>query len=145
MEVVMQKRISLNSAAVMAVAVIAIGMAVLTGNCRKASYKDVLVQNSIDMNRKCPMRIDEWTRLDSTKAGPGKTFTYYYTLVSRTRDKVDAKSMEKQLKPLFVNNLKTNQSLEVIRKNRATMCYVYHDKNGQYILNIRVKPEEYRE
>jgi hypothetical protein len=143
-EVVVHKRIPFNAAAFKAVAVIAIGMAVLTGNCRKASYTTILLQNAIDMNRKCPLQIDEWTRLDSTTAGPGKTFTYYYTLVNQTRKRIDAKSMEDRLKPLLINNMKTNRDLEVLRKNGITMCYTYYDKNGQCVLNIRVKPEDYR-
>ena len=52
-------------------------------SCQQAKQK-VFEIASQEVNKQCPMTIDEMTRMDSTSyTGGDNTFTYYYTLSSR--------------------------------------------------------------
>jgi len=106
-------------------------------------YEEVLRRNAEAMNRKCPIVVQDGVRLDSTSAGPGKRFTYYYTLIGQSRDSVDARSMENRLRPILTENLRTSRSLEVLRKNRPDVDYRFLDRKGRLVLSIVVRPEEY--
>ena len=119
------------------------GILACSGCSKKVSYEDVLRKNAQAMNRKCPIIVEKDVRLDSTSAGPGKRFTYYYTMLAQTRDSVDVKSFEYRLRPVLTNNLRTNESLELIRKNRADVDYRFFDRKGRLICDIGVKPEDY--
>jgi hypothetical protein len=110
---------------------------------KKVSYEDVLKKNAEAMNRKCPIIVEKDVRLDSTSAGPGKRFTYYYTMLAQTRDSMDVKSFEDRLRPGLTNNLRTNESLDLIRKNRADVDYRFFDRKGRLILDIGIKSEDY--
>lgn len=118
---------------------------VITGQgCKnRTSYEEVLRQNAKAMNRKCPIIVQEGMRLDSTSAGPGKCFTYNYTLFTQSRDSVDTKSMENLLRPLLTNNLRTSESLEILRKNGPDVNYRFFDKKGRLVLSLVIRAEDY--
>lgn len=53
---------------------------------------------SQEVNKQCPMTIDEMTRMDSTNYTDGdNTFTYYYTLTGTADDPTIAEATQKQL------------------------------------------------
>ena len=102
----------------------------------RVSYEEVLRQNAKAMNRKCPIIVQEGIRLDSTSAGPGKRFTYNYTLITQSLDSIDVQSMENRLRPILTNNLRTSESLEILRKNKPDVNYRFLDKNGRLVQSI---------
>jgi hypothetical protein len=142
MEVFMRGRF-VKSGLMMLAAVFLTGILAGPGCVKKVSYEDVLRENAAVMNRKCPIMVEKDVRLDSTSAGPGKRFTYYYTMTAQTRDSIDVISFEERLRPGLTNNLRTNASLDIIRKNRADVNYRFFDRKGRLILGIGVKAEEY--
>lgn len=109
----------------------------------KVSYEEVLRENAKAMNSKCPIIVEKDVRLDSTSAGPGKRFTYHYTMLAQTRDSMDVKSFEDRLRPGLTNNLRINESLDILRKNRADVDYRFFDRKGRLIVNIRVRSGDY--
>ena len=53
-------------------------------SCQQAKQK-VFEIASQEVNKQCPMTIDEMTRMDSTSyTGGDNTFTYYYTLTEHS-------------------------------------------------------------
>jgi hypothetical protein len=125
-------------------AAIGAGILLVQGCGKKYPYEEVLKRNSEEMNKKCPIDVGEGTRLDSTSAGPGKRFTYYYTLTRQVLDSIDVKSMNAKLRPALIGNLRTNKSMEMLRKNKANMVYNFFDRKGRFILSIPIAPEDYR-
>ena len=120
------------------------GILLVQGCDTKYPYEEVLRRNSAEMNKKCPIDVGAGTRLDSTSAGPGKRFTYYYTLTRQVLDSIDVKSMNSNLKPMLIGNLKMNKSLEMLRKNKANFYYYFFDRKGRFVLSIPITPEDYR-
>ena len=76
----------------------AVCLTVLTlTSCQQAKQK-VFEIASQEVNKQCPMTIDEMTRMDSTSyTGGDNTFTYYYTLTGTADDPTIAEATQKQL------------------------------------------------
>jgi hypothetical protein len=106
-------------------------------------FNELLEQVSKDMNRSCPMMVDRETRLDSTVVLPGRVFQYNYTLIRTEASSTDKKAFIERMEPGIFRNVRENPKLALQRENKVTMEYVYYDRNGKYLFNIRVKPEDY--
>jgi hypothetical protein len=106
-------------------------------------FNELLEQVSKDMNRSCPMMVDRETRLDSTVVLPGRVFQYNYTLIRTDASSTDKKVFIERMEPGIFRNVRENPKLALQRENKVTMEYVYYDRNGKYLFNIRVKPEDY--
>jgi hypothetical protein len=144
LEVIMHRQVVLHVMRLVVLAAIGAGILLVQGCGKKYPYEEVLKRNSEEMNKKCPIDVGEGTRLDSTSAGPGKRFTYYYTLTRQVLDSIDVKSMNAKLRPALIGNLRTNKSMEMLRKNKANMVYNFFDRKGRFILSIPIAPEDYR-
>jgi hypothetical protein len=117
-----------------------IGLAAFGGG---GSIEKQLVKASEEINKNCPVMLDQTTRLDGTIAGPGKILVYRYTLVGLSFDDVDTSAMKAYLLPRILNNVKTSEDMKAFRENEVTMHYDYYDMNGVSVLSIRVSPEDY--
>ncbi len=95
-------------------------------------------------NRTLPANVDKETSLVITTVGPGKKFTYIYSIKNYTKDEIDMsifKSIEKQL----INSVKTStdSGIKYFRENNITLDYIYDDKNGSTIQTIELLPSDY--
>ena len=97
-----------------------------------------------EMNKRCPMMADEYTRLDNVVALPDNVFQYNYTLVNIQKSEVNIDTVKKYIEPRIINNVKTNPDLQSIRDHKVTMSYNYVDKNGVFVLKIAVTPDMYQ-
>ncbi len=110
---------------------------------RTGSVEKALVQASNELNKTVPTMVDPETRLDGTTAGPGKTFVYQYTLVNIVKDATfDAKALETAMRPIILEQYKTNPGLKSFRDTGVSMRYRYSDKNGVFITEIVIGPED---
>lgn len=103
-----------------------------------------MVQWASEINKNCPMMLDEETRLDNTLALPDKVFQYNYTLVNWGKEDIDTLEFKKIMEPQILNITKTNPQLEIIRKNEASLNYYYKDRDGKYVCTISVTPDLYK-
>jgi hypothetical protein len=142
-EVIMHRTIALQAIRFLTLAAIGAGMFIVDGCGNKYPYEEVLRRNSEAINKKCPIAVDVATRLDSTSAGPGRRFTYYYTLTRQVLDSIDVQSMNWNLKPMLIGNLRSNKSLEMLRKNKANIDYCFFDRKGRFVLSVPVTPADY--
>ena len=114
----------------------AVCLAVLTlTSCQQAKQK-VFEIASQEVNKQCPMTIDEMTRMDSTNyTGGDNTFTYYYTLTGTADDPTIAEATQKQL----------TESLPEIIEMGVTMLYVYlSDKTHEELFRVKITPDMYK-
>lgn len=103
------------------------------------------LQQTVDeMNRKTPMKVDEITRLDSVAARGNTDILYYYTLPETEIAEINADTINKYVRPVIIDNAKSNPGLEIFRKKKITMNYLYYDKNGEFIEEVAVRPEMYQ-
>ena len=102
-----------------------------------------MVEVASEINKSCPMMIDQVTRLDNAIALPGNSIQYNYTLINIEAADISADSLKKYMEPGIINGIKTNPDLKIYRDKKTTMVYNYRDKNGVFLMRFSVTPEMY--
>lgn len=120
-----------------------IGGESLAGLFRKPAFDKVLMITASELNKSCPIMIDNATRLDNAIALPDNIFQYNYTLIDMSKDSVNIDELQAYLKPTIANFVKTNPDMQTMRDNKVQVNYYYKDKAGVYLFTISVKPEQY--
>ena len=86
-------------------------------SCQQAKQK-VFEIASQEVNKQCPMTIDEMTRMDSTSyTGGDNTFTYYYTLTGAADDPNIAETTQKHLEENLPGIIKNTDDLKMSLKS----------------------------
>lgn len=96
-----------------------------------------------EVNKNCPVMVDEYTRLDSASLVSDHEMQYNYTLINTELEEVNQDTVKKYVMPEIINNVKTSPDLKAFRDLKTTLIYSYRDKNGLAILKIPVTPEMY--
>ncbi|WP_455590406.1 hypothetical protein [Bacteroides sp.] len=114
-------------------------------SCQQAKQK-VFELASEQVNKECPMTIDEMTTLDSTSyAGEGNMFTYFYTLSGVADDSAIVEQMKAELEKTLPETIKNTEDMKIYRESDVTIKYVYlSKKSGQELLQITVTPDMYK-
>lgn len=97
-----------------------------------------------EINKMCPVQVDEETVLENTMAVPGKIFQYNYKLINLEKSEIQIDTFRKYVYPGILENIKTNPSMEPQRKMEVTLRYYYKDKNGAFVDEYVVKPNDYK-
>lgn len=97
-----------------------------------------------EMNKSCPMMVDEETRLDKVTLPSKTVFQYNYTLINYEKTEIDTVKIKSNLEQNIIQLIKTNPQIEYQRQNKVTMNYIYNDKNGDYLMSIIITPELYK-
>ena len=108
------------------------------------SFDKVMMQSASELNKTCPVMVDQYTRLDNAIALPGNTLQYNYTLVDILKGEVNTDTVKKYVEPGIINNVKTNPEMKIYRDNKTTFIYYYKDKNGEFVLKFSVTPDRYQ-
>jgi hypothetical protein len=108
------------------------------------TFDKAMIQAASELNKSCPIMVDQHTRLDNAAVMPNNVFQYNYTLVNLDKSEVNIDTLKKYVEPGLINNVKTHPDLQVYRDNKVTMAYNYRDKNGVFVLRINVTPDLYR-
>jgi hypothetical protein len=107
----------------------------------RADIDDRLSKAERDVNRASPKMLDEETRLDGAKAGPGRRFTYRYTLLSR-KSEIDRSTWENTAAPAIRGRIKQARELRSLFEDGVTLVYRYDTLDGQFFDEIVVTPAE---
>ena len=97
-----------------------------------------------EMNKSCPMMVDEETRLDKVTLPSKTVFQYNYTLINYEKTEIDTVKIKSSLEQNIIRLTKTNPQMQYQRENNVTMNYIYNDKNGDYLMSIIIPPELYK-
>ena len=109
------------------------------------SIDKAMMKAASELNESCPIMVDQDTRLDNAVTLTDNIFQYNYTLVNLVKDSIDLKAFKDSMKPLILNNVKTNPDLKFYRDNKITMAYYYKDMNGEFVSKILISPDQYLE
>jgi hypothetical protein len=112
---------------------------------KPATFDKAMMEAASELNKSCPIMVDQETRLDNALALPDNIFQYNYTLINLDKSEVNIDTVKKYIEPGIINNVKTNPDLKAYRDNKVTMAYNYRDKNGVFVLKINVTPDLYTE
>lgn len=111
----------------------------------KPSIDRMMMDVAVEMNKSCPMMVEDFLRLDNVVAMPGNIFQYNYTLVHITKETANISQLTKDLEISLVDNIKSNPDLQIYRDNHTTMAHNYRDKDGKPLVIISVSPSDYEE
>lgn len=117
---------------------------VLFKSCKKDGYEGVK-EVSDEMNRKCPLKADEYTRLDSTSVTKEPlTIAYYFTATEIDTDEVevDVAGMKKEIQKNCQANLDTMPSMKAFREYNVSMNYFYKDIKGKPLFDFSIHPQK---
>ena len=107
------------------------------------TFDKAMMQAASEVNKSCPIMIDQETRLDNVVALPNNIFQYNYTLINWVKDSIDLEAFEEQMQPVILNSVKTNPDMKLYRDNKTTMAYNYKDMNGVFIMKISITADLY--
>lgn len=96
-------------------------------------------------NSKCPMMIDQETRMDGIEVKNGNTIVYKYTLINLFAAKVDTARFNLALRPGIINTIKTNAELNELKRIKSSFEYYYKDREGKFIYSFVITPEDYND
>lgn len=108
------------------------------------SFDKLMMATASELNKSCPIMVDEHTRFDNAIAMANNSFQYNYTLVDVEAANINPDTLKKYILPGILNNVKTSPDLKFIRDHETTLIYNYRDKTGAFILKLPVSPEMYK-
>lgn len=97
-----------------------------------------------ESNKECPKVLDQWTRLDSCAAYPGKVYKYFHTVINNASVS-DTEQFKTAFKPIIIATVKTNPAMKFFRENDVVLHYQYKDEAGNYNVTIEINPEDYKQ
>ncbi len=95
--------------------------------------KDNLIAVAAEINKRCPMAVEETTRMDSLVVFNEYLMTYYYTVHTVNSKDVDLKKFKLPLEIGANVKYNTDAKLAVFRENKVAIAYDYKDKNGNFL------------
>jgi hypothetical protein len=103
----------------------------------------VLKDMANELNKKCPIMVDNVTRLDSASIPNDNTFQYNYTLSISKEDSIyKGESIKQFIKSNAQKNLNKNPEMNYMRDNLVSLKYTYKDKNGKQLFDFNIKLEK---
>ncbi len=105
------------------------------------TVESLLAEASKSLNAKCPMQIDQDTRLESTVAGPGRRLTYICTAMNVP---ADLAGWVREKRTWLINSYKTVPGLSTFRSYGVELCYEYLDSAGKHVARISVSPADFQ-
>lgn len=109
-----------------------------------SSFDEVMVKAAEELNKDCPVMLDQETRLDSASVPSENNFMYHYTLVNWVKDSIDANAFKSAMEPIILESVKTNPEMKIYRENKTTMAYSYYDRNGNFLTEIKITADQYQ-
>ena len=111
---------------------------------RPPSFDKQMNTIASELNKTCPMMVDQNTRWDNAMAMSDNTFLYTYTLINHSKSEVNLDTVKKYIEPFLINSVKSSPELKLFRDHKTTMVYNYRDKNGVFVVKFAVTPEMYQ-
>ena len=109
----------------------------------QSTIENQLKNASLEVNKQCPVILDNETRLDSTNIGSNKSFIYFYTLTNQSIKAINVDGMKEYLTPQIINNVRTNEQMRFMKDNDITLVYKYFDKDNVHVFDIQVSKNDY--
>ena len=126
---------------------IVVGLSIVMIGCdyffKPPSFEEVMKEPTKELNKKCPVMIDQETRFDSGVILPNKAFEYNYTLINHDTSSINVKELRKDVYSVLLKRVKTDPDFQILRKNKATIVYHYRDKNRKTLFKLFFTPTQY--
>ncbi len=111
---------------------------------KNSDLEQTLLLEANEINKTCPLIVDDATRLDNAVVYPNNVFQYNYTLVNLTRNDINPEVAIKSLEPKIIENVKKDVALKTLKAAFTTLNFSYRDRNGEFVFRIIITPEKYK-
>lgn len=101
--------------------------------------EDLVHQN----NARCPIMIDEYTRMDSITLLPAKHVLFNMTVGLKKED-INLDVVKPIIDSAVINDVRNMPVFEAYRQFRTTIVYFYKDREGMFLFSVKVTPDEYQ-
>ena len=137
-----KKKINAKTAGGLAGAVAALVAYLAVTNAFNLPFSGNSVERQIekfasDMNERLPMQIDEATRWDRVEAGPGKTYSYVYTVNKHLTEEEKRAVRENTTRQVLAA-----PDMQATFAAGVTVWYRYYDTSGAKVLEFAVRKSE---
>ncbi|HEY6871278.1 MAG TPA: hypothetical protein VI298_00995 [Geobacteraceae bacterium] len=93
-------------------------------------------------NKKFPQQLDADTRIDSVKAGPGKLFTFNYTLINYAGNAVSEEKLREAMADKVKKEACGSKVLQPFIQKGVSIGYSYVGNDGSPVTTITVSPSD---
>jgi len=98
-----------------------------------AQISKTLVETARLQRKSLPAMVDEVTRWDDAIAGPGRNWTYMYTIVVPESKNLNNQKINDYLGNKLRNSVCIQKEMELFVENDVKLKYIYHDLDGNLI------------
>lgn len=109
-----------------------------------SKQEQALWLNANEVNKTCPIQVDDATRLDNATVYPNNVYQYNYTLFNLNRTDINSEMATKSIEPKIIASIKKDPEFQIFRKAQTTINYNYKDRNGQFVFKIVITPDKYK-
>lgn len=120
----------------------AVGNAVGKSSGQRMTVDEALVKVGDQVNKQLPMTVDRDTRLDSTQAGPGRAFSYHYTLVTAQANEIDKTEFHRAMSSRLLNSVCSNPDMQIFFKNGVIVSYSYRGRDYHHVTKVVITPRD---
>jgi len=106
------------------------------------SIEQYLLNASNEINKDLPRMLDNNIRLDTTFAGPGREFTYYFSLMSHNSSEIDQVNFYKEMTRQLRTTACSDKNMALYISNGVTFIFKYRGKDGLFFAEIPIKPKD---
>jgi len=92
-----------------------------------------LVETAKLQKKSLPVMVDDVTRWDDAIAGPGRNWTYMYTIVVPESKNLNNQKINDYLGNKLRNSVCIQKEMELFVENDVKLKYIYHDLEGNLI------------
>ena len=111
---------------------------------KHSDLEQKLLLEANEINKTCPLIVDDATRLDNAVVYPNNVYQYNYTLVNLTRNDINPEVAIKSLEPKIIENVKKDVALKTLKEAFTTLNFSYRDRNGEFVFRIIITPDKYK-
>ncbi len=98
-----------------------------------------------ESNKYLPSNIDSDTKMISVLPEWDNGFRFSHEFINEIKSDINIENRTIKLKKYWLDLLKKNPSLDLIKENKIIFIYDYNDKNWVKILEIILWPDEYKD
>lgn len=115
----------------------------------KGVVKTALVEQQLlvsvqQTNENCPIMLDNDTKLEGVMFHEGPELEYRYTMVNILAQDYDGETVQPVVEKSIIENIKKDETLAFAKANGVTFTYIFNDKNGDFLLKVKVTPDKYK-
>lgn len=92
-----------------------------------------LIETADAQNKTLPVMVDDVTRWDNAVAGPGRNWTYMYTIVVPEAKNLNNQKINDFLGNKLRKSVCIQKEMELFVKHDVKLTYIYHDLEGNLI------------